>query len=194
MTPDDFNAAFDKFKVSAFRLECLQTYAVSDENPRLRAFREGLPRPERSVRTSPWLRRIAATTIDGKAWTRVRLVRHPLTEYTRYELIGFAESQTAGEQIRIVDLNRHPELSDLGPDFWLFDAGQPGELAIVMRYEAGSVLGYEYTTDIGWCCDQYDDAMAGSISLAEYVAQRCNEGAEVPPDHWTGVSPRNTGT
>lgn len=171
MTPDDFNAAFDEFQVSAFRLECLQTYAVSDEDARLRAFREGLPRPERSVRTSPWLHRIAATTIAGKAWTRVRLVHHPLTEYTRYELISFTESQVAGEQIRIVNLNRHPELSDLGPDFWLFDAGQPGEFAIVMRYAAGSVLGYERTSDVGWCCDQYDDAMVGSVSLAEYLAQ-----------------------
>jgi hypothetical protein len=68
-------------------------------------------------------------------------VHHPLTEYTRYELISFVESQAVGEQIRIVDLNRHPELSDLGPHFWLFDAGQPGESAIVMRYEADSVLG-----------------------------------------------------
>ena len=66
---------------------------------------------------------------------------HPLTEYTRYGLTSFVESQAVGAQIRIVDLNRHPELSDLGPDFWLFDTGQPGAFAIVMRYEAGPVLG-----------------------------------------------------
>jgi hypothetical protein len=172
VTPDEFNAAFDSFQVSAFRLESLQTYAVSAEDARLRAFREGLPRPERSVRTSPWLHRIAATTIAGKAWSRVRLVHHPLTEYTRYEMIGFVESQAVGDQIRIVDLNRHPQLSDLGPDFWLFDAGEPDEFAIIMRYEAGSVLGYERTTDVGWCRDQWDDAMAASISLAAYLAQR----------------------
>ncbi len=57
MTPEEFNAAFDSFRSSAFRLECLQAYAVSAEDARLRAFREGLPRPERSVRTSPWLGR-----------------------------------------------------------------------------------------------------------------------------------------
>lgn len=171
MTPDEFNAAFDSFQVSAFRLECLQTYAVSAEDAGLRAFREGLPRPERSVRTSSWLQRIAATTIAGKAWTRIRLVRHPLTEYTRYELISFIESQAVGEQIRVVDLNTHPELNDLGPDFWLFDAGEPNEFAIIMRYEAGSVLGYERTTDVRWCHKQHDAALAGSISLAEYLAQ-----------------------
>lgn len=171
MTPDEFNAAFDTFQVSAFRLECLQTYAIRVEDARLRAFREGLPRPERSVRTSPWLQRMAAATIAGKLWSRVRLIRHPLTEYTRYELIGFVESQAVGEQIRIVDLNAHPELGDLGPDFWLFDAGEPHEFAIIMRYEAGSVLGYERTTDVDWCRDQHDAALAGSISLAEYLAR-----------------------
>lgn len=168
MTPDEFNAAFDEFQVSAFRLECLQTYAVSAEDARLRAFREGLPRPERSVRTNPWLQRIAATTIAGKSWSRVRLVSRPLTEYTRYEMIGFVESQAVGEQIRIVDLNAHPDLRDLGPDFWLFDA----EFAIIMRYdEAGTVLGYERTTEVGDFRDQRWLAMAGSISLAEYLAQ-----------------------
>jgi hypothetical protein len=32
VTPDEFNAAFDIFQISAFRLECLQTYAVSAED------------------------------------------------------------------------------------------------------------------------------------------------------------------
>jgi hypothetical protein len=172
VTPDEFNAAFDEFRVSAFRLECLQTYAVSAEDARLRAFREGLPRPERSVRTNPWLARIAATTIAGKAWSRVRLVRHPLTEYSRYELIGFTESQAVGDQTRIADLGAHPELGSLGPDFWLFDADEPDAFAIIMRYDAaGSVLGYERTTDVGWCRDQRDAAVAASISLAEYLVR-----------------------
>ena len=69
---------------------------------------------------------------------------HPLTEYTRYELIGLTESQAVGEQIRVVDLDAHAELGRLGPDSWLFDAGEPDAFAIVMRYDAaGSVLGYE---------------------------------------------------
>jgi hypothetical protein len=172
VTPDEFNAAFDSFYSSALRLECLQTYAVSAEDARLRAFREGLPRPERSVRTSPWLARIAATTLAEKSWHRLRLIRHPLTEYTRYELIGFAESQACGEQIRIIDLNEHPELGDLGPDFWLFDSALPVEFAIVIHYDAdGAVLGYERTTDTGWCRDQATKAFVASISLAEFLAR-----------------------
>ena len=49
----DLGACFDLFERSAFRLETLRAYAVGAEDERLRAFRLGLPRPERSVRTSP---------------------------------------------------------------------------------------------------------------------------------------------
>lgn len=173
MTPEEFNAAFDGFHASAFRLECLQTYAVSAEDERLRAFREGLPRPERSVRTDPWLRRIAASTIAGKSWTRIRLMRHPLTEYMQYGLISLVESQAVGEQVRIADLNAHPELEQLGPDFWLFDAGETDEFAVVIHYdENGALLGLERSDDVGWCKEQRDTAMAYSVSLAEYVAEK----------------------
>lgn len=173
VTPEEFNAVFDAFRVSAFRLETLQQYAISAEDAALRAFREGTPRPERSVRTSPWMRRIAATTMAGKSWSRVRLVRHPPTEYVRYELISYVESVVVGEEIRLVDLNAHPVLGDLGPDFWLFDAGEPDELAIVMRYGAdGSAPSYERTTDVAWCRNQRDTALSRSVSLAEYLAQQ----------------------
>jgi hypothetical protein len=67
---------FEVFKVRAFRLETLSTYAVPAEEG-LRAFRLGLPRPERPVRTSSWLRRIADTTAAGKSWRRVRVLGRP---------------------------------------------------------------------------------------------------------------------
>lgn len=172
MTPEEFDAAFDTFQHTVLRLEVLQSYAVSAEDEFARAFREGLPRPERSLRTSSWLRHIATTTMAGKSWTRVRLVRHPLSEYLQHELLAFVESAAVGEQIRIVDLDQHPELSQLGPDFWLFDAGKPDEFAIVMYYDdAGSLTGYERISDVDWCRDQRDRALAASVSLANYLAR-----------------------
>jgi hypothetical protein len=83
VTPEEFDDAFDQFRVSAFRLETMQYYSVSAEDARIRAFREGTPRPERSVRTSPWLRRIALTTAAGKLWSRVHVIKEPLSEYLR---------------------------------------------------------------------------------------------------------------
>ena len=110
----DLTACFDLFERSAFRLETLPAYAVGGaEAERLRAFQLGLPRPERSVRTSPWLARIDQTTAAGKSWRRVRVVGWPLTEYERYQMLGYQESATAGDVIRIADRVAHPELRSL---------------------------------------------------------------------------------
>src|SRR5690242_2888187 len=69
---------FEVFTVSAFGLETLRAYAAPGEEDRVRAFRRGLPLPERPARTSRWLRRIAATTATGKTWHRVRVLDRPL--------------------------------------------------------------------------------------------------------------------
>jgi hypothetical protein len=146
LTPEEFDAAFDAFATSTWRLEALQWYAVDEELERIRAWQEGLPRPERSVRTSPWLRRMAVSTAAGKQWGRIHVVTHPLSEYVRYELGGYIESAAAGEEIRIVDQAAHPGLDNIGPDFWLFDEGLPGEFAIIMSYDDdGHWLGAQRT-------------------------------------------------
>lgn len=145
MTGEEFAALFDTFERTAFRLECLQTYDVSQEIEAVRAFREGRPRPERSVRTSPWLQRVAVSSAQGKQWSRVRVVDYPLTEYTRYELVGYVESQAAGEHIQLVD---YDQVGDLGPDFWLFDASTPSACAVLMRYTVdGKIEGFDLVTD-----------------------------------------------
>ena len=148
MTPEEFDAAFDSFTTSVWRLEALQRYTVEEEQERIRAWREGLPRPERSVRTSSWLRRIAVSTVAGKRWGRVHVVTHPLSEYVRYELGGYVESAATGEEIRIADQDAHPRFANVGPDFWLFDDETPSEFAIMMSYdEDGHWLGAERTSD-----------------------------------------------
>lgn len=42
-----------------------------------------------------------------------------------------------------------------------------------MHYDAGgAVVGYERTNDVTWCHEQREAALSGSVSLAEYLAQR----------------------
>lgn len=175
MTPEEFDACFDRFALTAWRLEALQRYAVDEEEERIRAWREGLPRPERSVRTSPWLRRIAVTTAAGKQWGRLHVVDQPLSEYVRYELGGYIESAAAGEEIRIADRAADPGLAAIGPDFWLFDEDTPGAYAIVMSYDGdGHWLGAEYTTDpaaLGRCRQVKALAVAASVPLNVYLAR-----------------------
>ena len=174
MTPEDFAACFDRFKESAFRLETLQRYTVPDEAERIRMFREGQPRPERSVRTSPWLRRMAVTTAAGKRWQRVHVVDHPLSEYLRYELVGYVESAAAGEEVRIADRATHPDLARLTTDFWLFDADIGNAFAVPMHYDnEGHLLGYELTQspeELDLRRSERDLAVRHSVSLNEYLA------------------------
>jgi hypothetical protein len=174
LTPEEFDAAFDGFTTSAWRLEALQQYTVDEEQERIRAWREGLPRPERSVRTSPWLRRVAVSTAAGMRWGRVHVVARPLSEYVRYEMGGYIESAAAGEEIRIADQAAHPGLADMGPDFWLFDEGRPGEFAILMSYDdQGHWLGAEHTSDparLEKCRQAKALALDYSVPLNAYLA------------------------
>src|SRR5260370_36240383 len=99
---------FDQFTATAWRLETRQEYTGSGDAERLEAFRQHRPRPERSVRTSPWLARMARTTVEGKEWGRCHIITRPLSTYLKMELISYQESAVAGEQITIADRGDHP--------------------------------------------------------------------------------------
>jgi hypothetical protein len=132
MSTDEFNALFDSFRNLTFRLETLPAYDVGGEDAeRLAAFQAGRALPERSVRTSPWLARIARSVVGGKSWERVRVLDDPLTDYQRYELQAYQESQAAGEQIMIVP---RTQAEDWDQDFWLFDPDTSDARAVAMDY------------------------------------------------------------
>lgn len=176
----EYNQLFDSFRETAFRLETLQRYDVDEESERIRAFRKGAPRPEQSVRTSEWLARMAVTTVrDGKRWHRVHVVEHPLSEYLRYELIGYAESAVCGEEIRIADREADPGLVELDQDFWLFDAEMDEAVVALMDYgPQGEFLGAEVTdepTVLDRCRAQRNLALEHSVPLNIYLARMGGE-------------------
>jgi uncharacterized protein DUF6879 len=175
MTLEEFDQLFNRFTATAFHLETHQAYAVSEEDERLRAWRDGRPRPERSVRTSPWLQRIASTTIAGKRWSRVHLIKEPLSEYLRYQLVGYVESQAVGEEIRLASINEYPELAGLGPDMWLFDSGTPGAFGVQLDFDEFGHLIDIVSVDVDGVVElelERDLALDYSVSLAEYLATR----------------------
>jgi hypothetical protein len=173
---DEFDSYFDRFTTEVFRLENLQSYAVSEEDARLKAFRDGTARPERSVRTEPWLARIAVTTVAGKSWERVHVVDHPLSEYLRYELVGYVESQAAGERISITERTADDSLARLGEDFWLFDADSPTAYAVLMHYdEAGHFVGFDHTTEpavLERCRSERELVRRHAVDLNSYLAEQ----------------------
>jgi hypothetical protein len=171
----DLESCFEDFTDSAFRLETLSRYAGQTDDSRFAAYRQHVPLPDRSVRTSPWLRRMAVTTAAGKSWQRVHVVEHPLSEYERFELtVAYVESAAAGEEIRIADRTASPQLAGLARDFWLFDAGTSHPVTALMRYDsAGRYTGSEITSDdavIDACKADRDLALRHSLALNAYLA------------------------
>lgn len=146
----EFDALFQRFadsptSTTVFRWEAHPRYAIPTDEPSLVAFREGTPRPERSVRTSPWLARIATSTVAGKSWTRVRHVSDSTDEYLRWELVAYVESQAVGERILLTD----DDIVTKHPDAWRFcGTNQDDNYAAVMHYtDEGAVDDIEYVHD-----------------------------------------------
>jgi hypothetical protein len=177
----DFAGCFDEFRVSAFRLETLRQYAVPEEDDRFAAWRGHRPLPERSVRTSPWLRNIAETSDAGKHWSRVHVVDEPLSEYVRFEMVAYRESVQAGEEIWIADRTADPALDGLQADFWLFDAETDRPFAALMDYDRdGHYVDAQVTSDgptITACIAARDLALRHSIPLTAYLADKDIEAA-----------------
>ncbi|OZM82628.1 DUF6879 family protein [Pseudonocardia sp. MH-G8] len=139
LTASEFDSLFDRFETSVARLEALPAYAVGGaEAERLSAYRQGRARPLRSVVTDPWLARMAISTLTaGKSWTRVRVVDEPLTDYQRYQLQSYRESQAVGEQVQIAPRS---QVGDVGTDFWLFDEHGDQPRAVLMHYHSDGRL------------------------------------------------------
>ncbi|QYN37113.1 hypothetical protein K1T35_07635 [Pseudonocardia sp. DSM 110487] len=174
MSGQTFDSLFESFERTVFRLEALPAYEVGGADAeRFQAYHEGRPLSVRSVRTSPWLARIAVSTVTaGKAWSRVRVVDSPLSPYQRYSLEAYRESQAAGEEIFLAPRSA---VRDWGPDFWLFDGGTPRARAALMRYSPdGQFHGFEFVEDpepLAGMEQARLNAVANSVPLNVFLAE-----------------------
>ncbi len=94
-------------------------------------------------------------------------MRLPLSGYLRWELAVQAASVAAGEDIRIVDLDEHPQLGGLD-DFWLLD----DRVGMRMRYDPdGRLIAPERVADaaIGQVRGWRDRAWRVATPLAEFA-------------------------
>lgn len=116
---DRWREIFRGFSKSAFRLETHQVYSMPDEREDFERFLAGLPaRPDDN---HEWHERVRAYVAAGKTIQRAKVVRRPLTDYTRYLLAeGIPENVKAGEDYRIIEV-RDEETGLPDQDFWLFD-------------------------------------------------------------------------
>ncbi|MFE0024814.1 DUF6879 family protein [Amycolatopsis sp. NPDC059021] len=119
LSSEELGALFRDFERSAFRMETHQTYTMPSEQAGLQRFLAGEPKPDEH--NAGWTATVRANVAAGKTMQRLKVVRRPFTDYTRF-LFAWAipGNVDAGEDYRILDLTDSamhlPE-----QDFWLFD-------------------------------------------------------------------------
>lgn len=121
LTRVDFTRMVRLFAADAFRIETRDHYDVPAEAPAIAEFEatgqiliyEGKQR---------WLDLLASHTAAGRTIRRVHTVHASrLGSYLRWEFASqVATNVPAGEDIRIVDVDSHPELA-ADTDVWIFD-------------------------------------------------------------------------
>jgi hypothetical protein len=135
-----FEELFAGFQRSAWRLEVRDVYNIPDEEERIAEFLSTGRVPAKTRDNSSWIRTVEAARARGAYIGRVRLLGHPVTDYTRFELAAYEANVASGEDIRILDRARLDSSWDQAPDVWVFD----DEVAIKMVYtDDGAWLGTE---------------------------------------------------
>lgn len=176
---DVLDDCFAGFRLNAIRLECLPAYLGRGEAESIAAWRARRPQPERSVRTDGYLREVAEDVLAGRQRQRVRIVDEPLSDYVRWELERYGESQTVGEEIRVAVRagGSQAAAEDLAGavDGWAFDLGDPDERVVLMYYEPDGSFGSAHlatAVDARWWRRVLANAWQHSVPLNDYVATR----------------------
>lgn len=89
-----------------FRLETLPHYDAASDDEDYRRYLRGDSAPSAAAK-QPWLDRLRTDVAAGRHWRRVHSVRHPLSDYLRYECEwGYTYNVAGGEDVRILDLDQ----------------------------------------------------------------------------------------
>jgi hypothetical protein len=179
-----FDQAFELAQSSIFRLETLQSYGNSGEDPALDAFRAGQPHLVTPGKRE-WTALVRDRVHGGCAMQRVHVVTEPASEYLRFELTwGYGPNAEAGEEIRIIPLRQDEAWPRDVPchDFWLFDSCDLYDI----HYEPdGTWLGVEQVRDSAAIADARrwrDAALRLARPWADYIQSRPDLARHVPQE------------
>ncbi|GAA4529726.1 DUF6879 family protein [Amycolatopsis samaneae] len=156
---------FDSYKRSAFRLETKQVYIVPGLEDPIKQFLAGEPMPKEF--NADWHETVRGYVAAGKTMQRAKIVRRPLTDYSRYLLSwGVPGNVEAGEDYQILDLtDRTVDLPE--QDFWLFD----DETVLLLNFNADGTFRDREIADPA-DLDQYrrwrDLALSEAVPWSEY--------------------------
>lgn len=168
-----FKERFEQFRYSVFRLETLQNYGNSGEDPALEAFRAGRPHLVTPGKRN-WTAMIRANAHASRTLQRVHVVTEPISDYLRFELTwGYWPNVEAGEDIRIIPIGEGERWPMDLPhrDYWLFDSRELYD----MHYDPdGTWLGTEPVTDPARIVEANavrDAALFHAAPWSEYVGE-----------------------
>jgi hypothetical protein len=170
VTPEELGRLFSTFERSAFRLECLPAYAVTEDAER-EAFRRWLAGEHAPKKDRDWPKLVASAVAAGKSMQRVRVIR-AMTDYIRFELSwGYPDNVAAGEDVRILQLQPGESLADMPQeDYWLFDDA----VMVRLQYDgSGQFLRCVAVRDhaqVRSCCGWRDTAMTRAVPFDSYRA------------------------
>lgn len=143
LTLDEFSAEFSRawsrLRSRFLKLECWQVYQEQEVNQSQQAFQRGeIDRARELLRQEAEADRALYDDVRTRRidYSRIRLVREPLTDYLRYEMMSYRIRAAMGEVIDVVVLEPEATLpSDQFFDFLLFDR----HAALVHDYGVGDV-------------------------------------------------------
>lgn len=165
---DEFGRRLTEYERTAWRFETQPTYTMPREQENLSRWRAGEGPPEGY--NAAWQERVRELVSAGKSIGRVRTVRHPLTEYQRYQLDwSIPGNIAAGEDIRILDLT-DLELDLPAHDFWLFD----DQVVVDLNFAPdGTLLNVDQreNPDLSMYRKWRDTALAHAVSFSEWNAR-----------------------
>lgn len=138
---EEFEALFDHFDRSAWRLECQGEYHEPEEQEPLERFLAG--QPDDGAWFADWPVWIAQQRAAGRVVARARVMAQPLTDYQRFQLTITPPAVDAGEDIRWLSAASFAELDIPSEDFWIFD----DHVVALLHFGDAGVLGAEIITD-----------------------------------------------
>lgn len=136
----EFRRAWSGLQERFLKLECWQAYQEQPHNRSQQAFQRGeierarsLLREEAETNSRRLYQDIRERKLD---YTRIRLVKEPLTEYLAYEMMSYQIRADMGESIAVLRIDRDVQLPNAEFfDFLLFDR----RIALVHDYGRGDV-------------------------------------------------------
>lgn len=167
-----FDEHFGQARTTIFRLETLQNYGNSGEDPALAAFLAGQPHLVTAAKRE-WTALVRDRQKAGCVMQRVHVVTEPITDYMRFELTwGYQPNVDAGEDIRIVPVavgQQWPRELPERTDFWLFDL----TVLYTLRYDQdGAWLATDEVTDpaaIEQACVWREAALHHALPWRRYI-------------------------